>query len=112
MKNRMILCMALAAAAAAGAWAQAAADTADGHVARMLRQADVNKDGRITFEELKAVRPQVTGERFKAADKNGDGVLSREDRSAAEATAGRNGVRAKLKEADADGDRKLSREEA
>jgi Ca2+-binding EF-hand superfamily protein len=112
MKNGMILCMALAAAAAAGAWAQAEAATAGGQVAQILRQADANGDGKVTYEELKAVRPQVTEERFKAADKNGDGVLSREDRADTDATAGGAGMLAKLKEADTNGDRKLSREEA
>lgn len=112
MKSGVILCMALAATAAAGAWAQPKAETAGGQVAQILRQADADKDGRITFEELKAVRPQVTEERFNAADKNGDGALSREDRTVTDSTAGGAGMLAKLKEADTNGDRKLSREEA
>jgi len=78
---------------------------------QVLEQADANGDGKVTYAELKAVRPQVTEERFKAADKNGDRVLSREDRVTTDATAGGAGMLAKLKDADTNGDRKLSREE-
>jgi len=41
---------------------------------------DQNQDGKITFEELKQANPKITKEKFDARDKNGDGVLTKEDR--------------------------------
>lgn len=48
----------------------------------VLRRADVNKDGKISFEEMKAARPELTQERFNAMDTNKDGSLGPEDRPA------------------------------
>jgi len=45
-----------------------------------LRRADTNKDGKVSFDELKAVRPEATEERFKQMDKNGDGFVGPGDR--------------------------------
>lgn len=45
-----------------------------------IREADVNGDFQVTFEELQAVYPNLTQERFDRLDRNGDGVLSRDDR--------------------------------
>ena len=45
-----------------------------------MRMADKDGNGEVTFEELAAVHPEVTKERFSALDRNGDGVLSRADR--------------------------------
>ena len=44
-----------------------------------FREADTNKDGKITFEELLAERPGTTQERFNRFDRNGDGVLTPDD---------------------------------
>ncbi len=40
---------------------------------------DTNEDGGVSFEELQAARPDLTQEDFDARDKNGDGVINRED---------------------------------
>lgn len=47
---------------------------------RRILQADTNGDGRITFDEAKAGYPQLTRQQFNRLDRNGDGVISREDR--------------------------------
>ena len=75
-----------------------------GHSA--VDQADANKDGKVTYEELKAVRPKLTEQKFKEMDKNGDGVLTKADRpSPGEA------FDAMLKQADKDKDGKVTYEE-
>lgn len=43
-------------------------------------EADTNGDGVVTFEELAAVRPALTQEKFNMRDKNGDGLRTRADR--------------------------------
>lgn len=40
---------------------------------------DTNEDGGVSFEEMQAARPDLTQEDFDARDKNGDGVINRED---------------------------------
>jgi len=45
-----------------------------------LERADTNGDGNISFEELQAIRPELTREQFDRMDSNKDGVLNREDR--------------------------------
>jgi Ca2+-binding EF-hand superfamily protein len=45
----------------------------------MMSRMDTNDDGKISFEEVKAMRPELTEEMFKQRDRNGDGYLSRED---------------------------------
>jgi Ca2+-binding EF-hand superfamily protein len=45
-----------------------------------LLRADANKDGKVSFDELKTVRAEITQERFTAMDQNGDGFLGPEDR--------------------------------
>lgn len=51
--------------------------------AQAMKKADTNGDGKLTFEELAAVRPKLTKERFALMDRNGDGVLDKADREAA-----------------------------
>jgi len=88
-----------------------------GQMLAKLKQADTNGDQRITFDEAKAAFPQATQERFSRFDRNGDGVISKEDRGAA---GGRNGsgtvgagqMLAKLKQADTNGDQQITFEEA
>ncbi len=46
---------------------------------RLLREADANDDGQVTFDELKTLAPEVTQEQFDALDKNDDGVLTEAD---------------------------------
>jgi Ca2+-binding EF-hand superfamily protein len=42
----------------------------------MLARFDTNKDGKLDDAERAAMRDSLAAERFKALDKNGDGVLS------------------------------------
>jgi len=86
-------------------------------VPKML-QADTNGDKQITFEELQAKMPKLTKERFAQLDQNGDGILSQADR-AATAPAGAEGRRPdraaivhKMLQADSNGDKKVTYEEA
>ena len=51
----------------------------------LAKQADANHDRQLTFEEIKAVAPKMTQERFDAMDQDKDGVLTRADREAAAA---------------------------
>lgn len=60
-------------------WAGAAPDPA-----ALARKADSNHDGKVTYEELQAVAPNMPRERFDQMDTNKDGVLSPEDRVAAQ----------------------------
>jgi len=46
----------------------------------MMERADTNKDGKLSYEEISAVRPEATRERFEQMDRNNDGFLSRADR--------------------------------
>lgn len=40
-------------------------------------QVDANADGTLTFEEVAAAVPDMNEDQFKAADTDGDGVLSK-----------------------------------
>jgi hypothetical protein len=44
-----------------------------------MREADANGDHQVTYDELVAVDPETTQEQFGEMDRNGDGVLSRDD---------------------------------
>jgi len=39
-------------------------------------KADVNKDGKVMFQELVVIMPSASEDKFKAADADGDGALS------------------------------------
>ncbi len=96
MKQRFLLGAFAAALAAGTALAQApdastpppAAGKQPHRPEEGLRRADTNKDGKISFDELKAMRPQATQERFNAMDRNRDGFVGPEDRP--EGERGRN----------------------
>jgi hypothetical protein len=45
-----------------------------------MEQADTNQDGKITLEEATAALPGMNEEKFNWLDRNGDGVLTPEDR--------------------------------
>lgn len=45
-----------------------------------FQKADKNKDGKLSFDEARAVFPNMNQARFNQRDRNGDGFLSREDR--------------------------------
>ncbi len=59
-----------------------AEDRGPGPMRDMFEKADADKNGSVTFDEIKAVKPDVTQEQFKQWDRNGDGVLSPADRPA------------------------------
>ncbi len=93
MKHR-ILVGTLAAALVAGAAFSQAPEGAGGQSktpskpGEGLRRADTNKDGKVSFDEMKATRPQITQERFNQLDGNHDGFISPEDRPAGGKGAG------------------------
>lgn len=80
-----------------------AAGKAEGKLAK-LKAADTNGDGKVTYEEAKAAFPKMDQARFNKLDRNGDGVLTREDFAEA--------AKAKLEQADTNNDGKVSFEEA
>ncbi len=111
MKHTGMTAAALAAALMMGtfAWAQSDKATKAGHKGPgMMQQADANKDGKVTFEELKAVRPKMTPERFKQLDTNSDGALDKADRPQGRPGGG---LLALIKEADANKDDKATLDE-
>ena len=66
------------------------------------KKADTDNDGKVSFDEMKAMRPQMTKEQFDMRDRNKDGVLTAADfPSPADL----------FKEADKDGDGKVIFEE-
>jgi len=93
-----------------------------GPLAEKMKEADKNNDGKITLEELQAVLPKMTEVRFKKMDRNNDGVISPADRGQQDSNRPGRGrdrdgnmpgdLMGKLKEADKDGDKKVTFEEA
>ena len=45
-----------------------------------IGRADANQDGKVSFEELRALRPRLTGEQFSNIDTDGDGFPPPADR--------------------------------
>ncbi|HEO70346.1 MAG TPA: hypothetical protein ENN80_03720 [Candidatus Hydrogenedentes bacterium] len=84
----------------------------------LFEKADTNDDKQVTFEEIVAVKPDFPRERFKMLDRNNDGVLSKADRPPHPGRrAHKQGNvpgkgRPRLRDADANGDGKVTREEA
>ncbi len=45
-----------------------------------IGRADANQDGKVSFEELRALRPRMTDQQFSNIDTDGDGFLTPADR--------------------------------
>jgi Ca2+-binding EF-hand superfamily protein len=92
-----------------------------------MMAADANKDGKVSLDEMKTVAPNMTPEKFKALDRNGDGFVTKEDRSKGPKD-GKGGIKAgrgpangqgkpganfaeRMKKADANSDGKVTFEE-
>lgn len=45
-----------------------------------IGRADTNRDGKVSFEELRALRPRMTEQQFSNIDTDGDGFLTPADR--------------------------------
>lgn len=58
----------------------------------LMRRADKDGNGSVSFEELQGVSPNVTKEQFQRMDRNSDGVLSEADRPAPPAGAAKPGA--------------------
>lgn len=84
-------------------------DTRQAGMRQQIHQADLNRDGRVTFDEARQRLEGMTEERFKRLDRNGDGALTRED---APGGTERDAMRERLRAADTDGDKKVSFDEA
>lgn len=88
---------------------------------KMITDADADKDGKVTLEDVRKVKPGLPDRAFKNMDTNNDGVLSAEDAAKPGKQGARKGkpnpearqqYRERLKAADTDGDGKLNREES
>ncbi|HSM40751.1 MAG TPA: hypothetical protein VK862_08360 [Afifellaceae bacterium] len=53
-----------------------------------FKQADINADGKLSFDEVLAVYPETTEDQFKSADSDGDGALSEVEFAAAVPASG------------------------
>lgn len=77
-----------------------------------FRAADVNGDLKVTLEEFKAAFPNQPLARFTALDRNGDGVLTHEEAPSNRSPRGGGQHPAMmLKQADKEGDQKVTAEE-
>ncbi|NUM56538.1 MAG: EF-hand domain-containing protein [Candidatus Hydrogenedentes bacterium] len=74
---------------------------------RLIKAADADQNGEVTLEEFLTKFPNATEDRFNKLDKNGDGVLSKEDIPWHE----RARILRRLKEADTNGDGSVTLEE-
>lgn len=80
-----------------------------GFLEQLIKDADTDKDGKVSPEELKKAKPGMPEEAFKRMDTNGDGYITTDDRPAAPQ---RGEYAQRMREADKDGDGKVSFEEA
>ena len=46
----------------------------------LITRADTDRDGRVSFDEMQALRPGITPKQFQSIDRNGDGYLTTADR--------------------------------
>jgi Ca2+-binding EF-hand superfamily protein len=81
-----------------------------------MQRADANGDGKVSWAEVRETAPKLSQDRFNKMDRNGDGLLSREDVPKAENRAGGNMPQGEqlvaiLRRADADGDEKVTKQE-
>ena len=133
MSKIRCLITALLLAGAPGAFAQASAPEGESRAApadetsrraeheaqaeARFQQADRNRDGKLSPEEMEAARAARRAERFAKMDRDRDGGLSREElRQAREERRGWRGhkrerMHARLQQLDTDGDHALSRAE-
>lgn len=72
---------------------------------------DANGDGSIDFTELQARRSDLTPEQFNAIDKDGNGLLSREELRAVAIERRQARAEERFKQLDTNGDGALSQEE-
>jgi Ca2+-binding EF-hand superfamily protein len=49
-------------------------------VGQRIQAADTDNDGALSLAELQAVRPQLSQERFSMMDRNGDGLITADER--------------------------------
>lgn len=78
------------------------------------KQIDTNGDGNVSKAEAEAAGAQRLLKNFDQIDANGDGLISKEERKAHREKAGEKMKegKAKIKDADTDGNGNLSRDEA
>ncbi|MBI2434647.1 MAG: EF-hand domain-containing protein [Candidatus Hydrogenedentes bacterium] len=76
-------------------------------LAAVFDRADMDKDDKVSYDDLKSVLPRMPKERFDSLDKDKSGALTREELPIA--PAGGAGMR--LREADKNGDHKITPEE-
>jgi Ca2+-binding EF-hand superfamily protein len=113
---RLGMVAALAGCVALSAGAADSAKAADGPAkGSLLERADTNQDGKLSPEEVKEQLPRLPERRFKALDKDKDGFLTPEElRSGREGAApapDRARMEQRLRKADTDGDKAVSKDE-
>ena len=92
------------------------AQDAAAHAMNLIRNADADGNGEITFEEMQQRAPSFTRERFDQMDQNKDGVLSKAERGGGRpgehgGHEARMDAAKKLKEADSNHDGQVTFEE-
>ena len=78
-------------------------------IEQLIHRADSDKDGSVTYDEVKAVAPRVPEALFKRWDEDKDGRLEKGEGPGARKDG--DGFQSIFKRADTDGDKKVTREE-